>query len=64
MNREFEGQITKLKADLEKVVPNMKAVERLEDVQANLDDAEREADQARRDSKRAKDTFQDLKNQR
>lgn len=62
--REYEAQIAKLKADLERVVPNMKAIERLADVQANLDDAEKEADSTRRDSKRAKDKFQDLKKQR
>jgi chromosome segregation ATPase len=64
VNREFEAQIAKLKADLEKVVPNMKAIERLADVQTNLEDAEREADQTRRDSKRAKDKYQDLRKRR
>jgi structural maintenance of chromosome 1 len=53
-----------MKGDIEKVVPNMKAVDRLADVEANLDDAEREAEQTRKDSKKAKEDFQSLKKQR
>lgn len=64
VNRDFEAQIAKLKADLEKTVPNMKAIERLAEVQDNLDDAEREADQTRRDSKKAKEKYLDLKKRR
>lgn len=64
VNRDFEAQIAKLKADLEKTVPNMKAIERLAEVQDNLDDAEREADQTRRDSKKAKEKYLELKKRR
>lgn len=64
IGREFEAQISKMKAELEKLVPNMKAIERLADVQAGLDDAEKEAEAARRETKRAKDEFQDLKKKR
>ena len=53
-----------MKVDLEKMAPNMKATERLSDVQAGLEDAEREAEDARKDSRLAKDTFQDLRKKR
>ncbi|WWC61082.1 uncharacterized protein I303_103660 [Kwoniella dejecticola CBS 10117] len=58
VGREFESQIAKLRADLEKVVPNMKAIDRLKDVEAGLEEAEEEAEETRRESRRAKDEFQ------
>ncbi|GMK58711.1 hypothetical protein CspeluHIS016_0601530 [Cutaneotrichosporon spelunceum] len=61
---EFETQIAKMKADLERVVPNMKAVDRLKDVQNELDQAEDEADEARKASKEARDRFLGLKKKR
>ncbi|WWC89989.1 uncharacterized protein L201_004919 [Kwoniella dendrophila CBS 6074] len=64
VGREFEAQIAKLKVDLEKVVPNMKAIDRLKDVEAGLEEAEEEAEDTRRESKRAKDEFQSLKKRR
>ncbi|WWD15974.1 hypothetical protein CI109_100398 [Kwoniella shandongensis] len=64
VGREFESQIAKMKADLERVVPNMKAIERLDEVEKGLDEAEREAEDTRRESKRAKDEFQALKKKR
>lgn len=64
VGREFESQIAKMKTDLEKVMPNMKAIERLTGAQTELEEAEEEADQTRRESKRAKDEFQDLKKKR
>ncbi|OCF71781.1 cohesin complex subunit psm1 [Kwoniella mangroviensis CBS 8886] len=64
VGREFDAQITKLKADLERVVPNMKAIDRLKDVEAGLEEAEEEAEETRRESKKAKDEFQSLKKRR
>ncbi|WWC69419.1 uncharacterized protein I206_103358 [Kwoniella pini CBS 10737] len=64
VGREFESQIAKLRADLEKVVPNMKAIDRLKDVEAGLEEAEEEAEETRRESRRAKDEFQSLKKRR
>ncbi|BEJ14460.1 hypothetical protein CspHIS471_0402270 [Cutaneotrichosporon sp. HIS471] len=61
---EFDTQITKMKAELERVVPNMKAVDRLKDVQNELDLAEDEADEARKASKDARDRFLGLKKKR
>lgn len=53
-----------MKADLEKLVPNMKARDRLQDVEDGLQEAEKEADATRKESKRARDQFLDLKKQR
>ncbi|KAK4689768.1 structural maintenance of chromosome 1, partial [Tremellales sp. Uapishka_1] len=64
VGKEFEAQIAKLRADVERVVPNMKAIDRLKDIQQNLDETEKEADQTRKETKRAKDEFQDLKKKR
>lgn len=64
MGQRFEAQIGRIKVELEKMVPNMKAVERLADVQAGLNEADAEADEARQESKAAKDRFQDLKKKR
>jgi hypothetical protein len=46
------------------MVPNMKAIDRLEDVEAKLVDTEKEADKARKDSRNAKETFNDVKKKR
>ncbi|KAL0250387.1 hypothetical protein I308_102560 [Cryptococcus tetragattii IND107] len=64
VGREFEAQISKMRNDLERLAPNMKAVERLDEVERELDDAEREAEETRRESKRAKDDFQAIKKKR
>ncbi|ORY27190.1 hypothetical protein BCR39DRAFT_538898 [Naematelia encephala] len=64
VGREFETQIAKMKADLERIAPNMKAVDRLADVQGALDDAEREAEATRQDSKTARDKFQEIRKKR
>lgn len=61
---EFESEITKMKAELERVVPNMKAIDRLKDVQNDLEAVEEEADEARRQSKEARDKFLSLKKKR
>lgn len=64
VGREFEAQISKMRNDLERLAPNMKAVERLDEVERELDDAEREAEETRKESKRAKDDFQAIKKKR
>jgi len=43
---------------------NMKAIERLDDVEMKLVDTEKEADKARKDSKLARDHFNDVKMRR
>ncbi|KAF7352348.1 Structural maintenance of chromosomes protein [Mycena venus] len=61
---EFDKEITKLSAEIERMAPNMKAIDRLEDVEAKLADTEKEADKARQDSKTARDAFNDIKRRR
>jgi len=61
---EFDTSVSKLNADIERMAPNMKAIDRLEDVEAKLADTEKEADKARKDSKTARDQFNDVKRRR
>jgi structural maintenance of chromosome 1 len=61
---EFDASISKLNADIERMAPNLKAIERLDDVEARLVETEREAEKARKDSKTARDQFNDIKRQR
>ncbi|KAG6852767.1 hypothetical protein C0991_009264 [Blastosporella zonata] len=60
----FDKEVAKLNAEIERMAPNLKAIERLDDVEAKLADTEREADKARKDSKQARDEFQDVKRRR
>ena len=46
------------------MAPNMKATERLDDVEHKLRGAEEEADVAKKDSKAARDRFNEVKRQR
>lgn len=46
------------------MAPNMKATERLDDVEHKLRDAEEEADTAKKESKAARDRFNDVKRRR
>ncbi|KAJ8594932.1 RecF/RecN/SMC protein [Rhizopogon salebrosus TDB-379] len=61
---EFDAQIAKLNAEIERMAPNLKAIEKLDDVEAKLADTEKEADKARKDSKSARDQFNDVKRRR
>ncbi|GJJ15239.1 hypothetical protein Clacol_009515 [Clathrus columnatus] len=61
---EFDTAISKLNADIERMAPNMKAMEKLDDVEAKLAETEREADKARKESKNARDEFNDIKKRR
>jgi structural maintenance of chromosome 1 len=53
-----------MRAELEKMVPNMKAVDRLADVEQGLNEAHAEEEEARKENKAAKDRFQDLRKKR
>lgn len=46
------------------MAPNLKAIERLDDVEAKLVETEKEAEKARKDSKNARDQFNDIRKQR
>ncbi|KAG6902949.1 hypothetical protein C0995_009341 [Termitomyces sp. Mi166 len=61
---EFDKEVAKLNAEIERMAPNLKAIDRLEDVEAKLAETEREAEKARKDSKTARDEFQDVKRRR
>jgi len=61
---EFDASITKLNAEIERMTPNMKAMDRLDDVEVKLAETEKEADKSRKDSKNARDTFNDVKQRR
>lgn len=60
----FDEEITKVTAEIERMAPNLKAVERLDDVESRLVETEKEADKARKDSKNARDQFNDVKQRR
>ncbi|KAK4983530.1 Structural maintenance of chromosomes protein 1 [Elasticomyces elasticus] len=56
--------INSLNSELEKMAPNMRAVERLENVSEKLKSTDREFDASRRSMKRAKDAFEDVREKR
>ncbi|KAF9652766.1 hypothetical protein BDM02DRAFT_2623366 [Thelephora ganbajun] len=60
----FDEEIAKVTAEIERMAPNLKAVERLDDVEAKLVETEKEAEKARKDSKNARDQFNDVKQRR
>jgi structural maintenance of chromosome 1 len=60
----FDEDLAKVAAEIERMAPNLKAVERLDDVEARLVETEKEADRARKDSKNARDQFNDVKQRR
>jgi len=60
----FDKEITEKTAEIERMAPNMKAMERLDDVEMKLADTEKEADKSRKDSKVARDHFNDVKMRR
>nr|AYN55353.1 cohesin complex subunit I [Sparassis latifolia] len=60
----FDRKIAKLNSEIERMAPNMKAMDRLDDVETKLLETEKEADKARKDSKTARDQFNDVKRRR
>jgi structural maintenance of chromosome 1 len=62
--KEIEDNIAKINAEIEKMAPNMKAMDRLEDVEVKLQEAEKEAEKARKDSKTAREDYNDVKKRR
>ncbi|KAI0063838.1 cohesin complex subunit psm1 [Artomyces pyxidatus] len=61
---DFDAAILKLSSEIDRMTPNMKAIERLDDVESKLAETEKEADKARKDSKNARDNFNDVKQRR
>ncbi|KAF2095530.1 putative cohesin complex subunit [Rhizodiscina lignyota] len=56
--------INTIASELEKMAPNMRAVERLEGTENRLKTTERDFESARRSAKRAKDDFEEVKEKR
>ena len=61
---ELQNRITELEEELKQMAPNMRAIERLEGVESRLKVTEKEFEDARKKAKKAKDDFQDIKDQR
>ncbi|KAJ3557591.1 hypothetical protein NM688_g1392 [Phlebia brevispora] len=61
---ELDAKIAKMNADIERMAPNMKAIDKLDDIEAKLLETERDAEQARKDSRSARDQFNDVKKRR
>ncbi|KAL5532492.1 SMC1_3 [Sanghuangporus sanghuang] len=64
MGSTYDSSITKLNTEIERMAPNMKAMERLDDVQTKLLDTEKVAEKVRKESKRARDKFNDIRKRR
>lgn len=61
---EMQEKITALTNELDKMAPNMRAIEKLEGVESRLKNTERDFDNARRQAKKASDDFQAVKEER
>ncbi|TFK48892.1 cohesin complex subunit psm1 [Heliocybe sulcata] len=61
---ELEDAISKFSEEIERMAPNLKAVDRLEDVESKLVETEKEAEKSRKESKNARDQFNDVKKRR
>ncbi|PWZ00201.1 putative SMC1-chromosome segregation protein [Testicularia cyperi] len=64
MGNELQKRIDDITAEIEKMSPNMKAVERLDDTEAKLVETEKEFDRSRRQAKEARDEFNRIKKRR
>ncbi|CAI4212157.1 unnamed protein product [Parascedosporium putredinis] len=60
----LDGKISSLSGELEKLNPNMRAIERLGDVEFRLKDTEKDFEKARLAQKRARDAFNEIKARR
>ena len=64
IDEELQAKITGLDDELKTMAPNMRAIERLEGVESRLKTTEKDFEDARRRAKRAKEDFQEVKEQR
>lgn len=60
----LQEKISSLNAELEKLNPNMRAMERLESVKSRLESTEQDFEDARAAAKEAKEAFNEIKNKR
>ncbi|CAF9914527.1 MAG: hypothetical protein GOMPHAMPRED_008183 [Gomphillus americanus] len=63
-DQDLQSKITNLEEELKQMAPNMRAIERLEGVESRLKTTEKEFEDARRRAKKARDDFQEIKDQR
>ncbi|KAK4053210.1 Structural maintenance of chromosomes protein 1 [Microbotryomycetes sp. JL221] len=63
-DEELQGRITKLQTEIEKMSPNLKAIERLDDSEARFKEIDAEFEKARKDVKAARDAFLTVKKKR
>ncbi|KAG8960567.1 Structural maintenance of chromosomes protein 1 [Tulasnella sp. 419] len=61
---ELDAEITKVVAEIERMTPNMKAIDKLDDVEAKLAATDKEAEKARKMSKDAREEFNKVKKKR
>jgi structural maintenance of chromosome 1 len=64
MNDQLAGEIARIEAELDKMSPNLKAIERLGDSETRLNEIAGEFDAARDEAKKAKDAFTAVKKER
>ncbi|KAH6918179.1 cohesin complex subunit psm1 [Coprinopsis sp. MPI-PUGE-AT-0042] len=60
----YDKDIANTNGEIERMAPNMKAMDRLDDVENKLTAAEKEAEKARKDSKEARDRYNEVKRKR
>ena len=64
MNDQLAGEIAKIEAELEKMSPNLKAIERLGDSETRLNEINNQFEDARETTKHATDAFNKIKKER
>ncbi|KAI9755380.1 MAG: substrate-specific activator of APC-dependent proteolysis [Chaenotheca gracillima] len=64
LDEELQDKIATLASELDKMAPNMRAIERLEGVEGRLKGTEKDFEDARRRAKRTKEEFQDVREKR
>lgn len=64
IEQEFQDEIKNITAEIERMAPNLKAVDRLDGVETRLKETEEEFDTARKEAKTAKDKFTAVKQKR
>ena len=64
MEKDLLDKISELQGEIDRMSPNMKAMDRLDEVQNRLDATSAEFDEGRKAAKEARDAFQDVKQKR
>ncbi|KAJ3109189.1 Structural maintenance of chromosomes protein 1 [Phlyctochytrium planicorne] len=64
MDAEYQESLKSLSNEIEKIAPNMRAIEKYDDVEQKLRATADEFERARRDAKSARDTFNSVKQKR